>query len=125
MNKFLILAALYNLGFAVFHLFFWRLFRWKEDLPRLRPVNRAVMQVLNLSLAFLLFALAYVLMFHPAEMLSTSIGRSLLVILSIFWLLRTIEQILFFRINNRISLAFTMVFLAGSLLHLLPLIAAD
>ncbi len=43
-------AAGFNVALALFHLGFWRLFRWREELPKLHPVNRGVMQALNLML---------------------------------------------------------------------------
>ena len=33
----LVAGGIFNLCFAVFHLCFWRLFRWKEDLASLTP----------------------------------------------------------------------------------------
>jgi hypothetical protein len=35
-------GGIFNLGFTVFHLFFWKLFDWKKDLASLTPVNRSV-----------------------------------------------------------------------------------
>ncbi len=49
-----------NPDFAVFHLFFWRLFRWKENLAFLTYTNRAVTQILNLSLTFVLLLSSFV-----------------------------------------------------------------
>jgi hypothetical protein len=45
-------GALYHLGFAAFHAFFWKLFRWKTSLRTATPLNRAVVQVLNLCLIY-------------------------------------------------------------------------
>lgn len=49
--KSMILAGgVYHVAFAIFHLIFWKLFRWKEDLASLSVINQAVMQILNLCL---------------------------------------------------------------------------
>jgi len=52
------LGGWYNLLLVVLHLLFWRIFDWRRDLRSLTFVNRAVMQVLNISLtvAFAIFA---------------------------------------------------------------------
>jgi len=48
MKEMLVIAGgIFNIGFAIFHIFFWRLFGWKKDLSTLNYVNRNIMQVLN------------------------------------------------------------------------------
>jgi hypothetical protein len=72
----LILAGgLFNAAFAVFHLSFWRLFRWKSELAKLTSMNRAVVQVLNLCLTFAFVLFAYVSFAHVPAMLTTDLGR--------------------------------------------------
>lgn len=55
----LLFGGIYNPGFAVFHLAFWRIFRWKEDLASLTRINWAIMQVLYLRLTFVFLVIAY------------------------------------------------------------------
>ena len=115
-------GGLYCLGFVIFHLTFWKLFKWQEDLTSLTFINRAVMQVLNLSLTFAFFIFGYISLFHAQELQTTSLGTSLLLLISIFWLLRAIQQILFFGLKNKVSLIFFMVFFAGFVIYLFPFI---
>lgn len=117
-------GGVFNLGFAVYHTMFWRLFRWKEDLASLRRINREVMQVLNLCLTFVFLVMAYVSFFHTSELIQTSLGKTLLIAFSLFWFLRMIEQVVFFGIKNKMSVAFTLVFLLGSVIYLLPVLQA-
>ena len=119
----IVAGGIFSLGFAIFHLFFWRLFRWKEDLASLTVINRAVMQIMNLCLLFIFLAMAYVSFFHTPEMASTDLGRTLLVAFSLLWLLRAVEQVIFFGIRNRLSVAFTLIFLLGSLIYAVPVLA--
>lgn len=114
-------ASLFNLSFAVFHVFFWRLFRWKQELARLSFLNRAIMQVMNLCLIAVFLAFAYVSMFHSEELMGTALGRSLLVFIALFWFLRALEQIAFFTLRRPISIAFFMAFLGGALIYAYPL----
>ena len=78
------------------------------------------MQILNLSLTLVFLIFAYVSLFHTAELLGTSLGRALLLMISVFWLLRAAEQVLFFRLRRPLSVAFFVVFLVGGLLYAYP-----
>lgn len=118
----LIAGGIYNLGFAVSHPFFWRIFDWGRDLASLTAVNRSVMQILNLCLTFLLFFMAYVSLFMREPMLSTDLGRALLIAIAMFWFLRMLEQIFLFEVRNRLSAVFAMIFLVGSVLYIVPVI---
>ena len=118
----ILIGGFYNLRFAIFHLMFWRLFRWKRDLSSLTFINRSVMQILNLCLTFVFLLMAYISFFNTSELIQTNLGKALLVGFSLFWFLRMIEQIIFFGIRNLISIALTLVFLFGCVIYLIPLI---
>ena len=118
----LLIGGLYHLGLAGFHLLFPRLFGWSKDLASLTTINRNVMKILNLCLttAFLIFA--YVSLFHARELVSSGLGRGLLVAIALFWLLRAVEQVVFFGVKNKISIAFVFLFLVGTILYSIPLV---
>jgi len=118
----IMIGGVYSLGFAIFHLMFWRIFRWKKDLSRLTFINRSVMQILNLCLTFMFLVIAYVSFFHSSELVQTNLGKTLLVGFSLFWFLRMIEQVIFFGIRNSISIILTLIFLFGCVIYLVPLI---
>ena len=115
-------GGIFNIGFTIFHLFFWKLFDWKKDLASLTPVNRSVMQILNLCLTFMIFMMSYVSLFLPREMLTTSLGRSLLIAFALFWFLRMLEQVFVFEERIRLSTVFSMIFLLGSIFYIVPAI---
>lgn len=119
----IIIGGFFALAFFVFHIFFWRLFDWKKDLSSLSPVNRAVMQILNLCLMIVFLIFAYVSIFHAGELLTTGLGRAILAGIALVWFLRAIMQIVFFGLRNAVSIAFFMIFLIGTGLYLLPLLA--
>lgn len=114
----LFIGSLYNLFFAIFHLFFWRLFKWKEDLKRISHINRQIMQIMNLCLIFVFLVMSYVSFFHANELLTTSLGNTLLFAIGLFWLLRAIEQVYFFGFRRLISIIFFVSFLLGSILYI-------
>ena len=121
-NFWLALCAIYYLGLVVFHLMFWKLFRWREDLASLTHVNRSVMQILNLRLTYVFLVMAFVLFAFQVEIMTTSLGQVLLIAFSIFWFMRSAEQVIFFGFRNWISNSLLVVFLIGGFLHLLPVI---
>jgi len=110
-------GGIYSLGFAIFHVFFWKLFNWGRDLRKLSPVNRAIMQIMNLCLILVFAMMAYVSFFHAKEMTESSIGRTLLFFFALFWLARTVEQFIFLRISSWIVHALSAVFAAGTMIY--------
>ena len=113
-------GGVYSLGFVIFHLLFWRLFDWDRDLRSLSFLNRAIMQVVNLSLTFVFVIFGYISLMHTRELLESSLGHSLLLLIALFWFLRAIEQVIFFKLKHWGSVAFLAVFLLGSLLYGIP-----
>ncbi len=52
MEKVIIICGIYSFLFGIFHLFFWRFFKWKKDLAKLSQVNKGIVQILNIQLIF-------------------------------------------------------------------------
>jgi hypothetical protein len=124
MESLIKLGGVYNISLVVFHLLFWRIFNWKEDLRSLSFLNRAIMQVVNLSLTIVFIIFAYISLVHTNDLLSTSLGKSLLTFMALFWFARSAMQIIFFKLNHWGSIAFLGYFLAGGLLYGVPVIYA-
>lgn len=119
-NTLLIIGGFYHLGFAIFHLFFWRLFHWKKDLASLTIINRAVIQILNLCITFVFIVVAYISLFYSAEMLSTNLGKVITASISLFWLIRFVEQLYFFGLKKLFSIILKILFFAGFIIYLIP-----
>jgi len=115
-------GGIYNIVLVIFHLLFWRIFNWKEDLRSLSFLNRAIMQVLNLSLTFAFIMFSYISLVHTKELMSTSLGQTLLVLMAVFWLARSVEQVVFFKLRYWGSVAFLVFFLLGTVLYAIPAI---
>lgn len=118
--SFLFAGGIFHLVIAIFHLFFGRIFHWKEDLASLTRVNRAIMQILNLCLTFLFLVITFVSFAHPTELISASLGRTILASIALFWVLRLILQFVFFGVRHRVSNLFIIIFAVGALLYLIP-----
>lgn len=110
------LCAIHSLGFALFHVAFWKLFDWPRSLQSTTVTNRAIIQILNLRLIWVLLCITAALVLLPGEIIGTRLGRSLLAAMSLFWVGRTIEQFIFLRINDRRVHALTALFALGAAL---------
>ena len=116
------IGGFYNMGFLVFHAMFWKLFKWKNELPKLTHINGAIMQVLNLCLMFCFLLFGYISLFHTSELGTSNMGRALLLFIALFWLARAIEQLVFFSFRRPASIAMTILFFLGFCLYAYPLI---
>ena len=114
------IGGVYVLAFAVFHLAFWKLFDWKNELPKLKPVNRGVMQVLNIRLTYVFVVVGGLAIFFADELLSTRLGHVILAATSLFALMRAAEQLIFWKIEKA-SVAFFFILLIGAAMFAAPL----
>jgi hypothetical protein len=117
----LYVAGAAYVALAVFHLAFWKVFRWREELPRLSRLNRGAMQILNLFVTGVFVAAAYLCFVHARELAGTGLGHALLVALALLWLSRAAEQVWFFGLKRSVSAVFTVLFVVMAALHLAPL----
>ncbi|MGL1885576.1 MAG: hypothetical protein OCD76_03585 [Reichenbachiella sp.] len=93
-------SLLYFAGIAhilifILHLFFWRLFDWSAQLALLSVVNSNIMQMLNCCMVILFTGISYLLVFEQKELLTTRLGKMILVFLSLFWLARLVMEFVF------------------------------
>lgn len=117
-------AGLFNLSIAALHLGFWRLFRWKEQLPRLSRANAAIMQAMNWVLTVVLAGLGALCLQHAGALAGSSLGRELLGGAALLWLFRAALQPVYFGLASKVSAVFVPVFVLGAGLHALPLMRA-
>lgn len=116
------IGGLYQLAFLIFHAMFWKLFKWKKELPKLTHINGSIMQVLNLCLMFCFLIFGYISLFHTSELITSGIGRVLLLFMALFWIVRAIEQLLFFGSKRPFSLGMFVLFFVGFCLYAYPFI---
>ena len=113
-------GGFYNIILVIFHLFFWRIFNWEQDLRSVSSLNRSIMPVVNLSLTFVFVIFAYISLVHSTELLTSPLGNSLLILIALFWLIRSLLQVIFFKLDHWLSSAFLCYFLAGAALYGIP-----
>jgi hypothetical protein len=96
----LYIGGIFHLIWALFDLFWTKLFNWKETLAPLDDLNRVLLPILNKLLVVIFLAFAYISFFHTSDLINTNIGTTLLLFIIIFWIVRTIEQLYYFRFNK-------------------------
>lgn len=120
-EDFLILGSIHSVGFAIFHVYFWKLFRWKEDLKRISFANRAILQIANLRLIYFFVFMAVITFFFRTELVHSQMGNWILIGFSFFWWGRLIEQFIFLRVNQSMVHFLSALFFLGGVLYLIPL----
>jgi len=115
------LAGVHSLGFAAFHLAFWRLFGWKRELAQLSTANRAILQILNLRVIYVFLGMGVIALAFTSDLVDTRLGVVLLCFMAVFWLGRALEQFLFLRINDWRVHLLTGLFVLGAVLHAVPM----
>lgn len=115
------LCGLHALSFAVFHAMFWKMFRWKEELPKLSRVNRAIFQILNTRIIYVFLFIGLTCFIFPDELHNNDLGKAFLIAGSLFWLGRLIEQFIFLNINRRSVHILSFIFALGIVLFAIPL----
>lgn len=121
MKTLLVICGIYNIAFALFHVGFWKIFKWKFELKKLNFANRAIIQILNIQIIYYFILTAIICFVFPLEFVNTIFGKLFFIGTSIFWSIRTIQQFIFLNINdNRVHLL-TAIFLIGAVLFFLPI----
>ena len=121
METILLMCGFYNIGFALFHFGFWKIFNWKVELKKLSYPNKAIMQILNIQICYYFFFTAIICFAFPSELLTTKFGNWFLIGTSLFWLIRTLQQLIFLRANHYKIHLLTFIFLIGTVLFALPI----
>jgi hypothetical protein len=119
------LGGIFHLICALFHIIFPVMFKWKENLDKLPQENKVnIKEILHVSdICVLMFwlILAYIPFFFPQELLTSSIGKSLLTCIVILWfILIFILHPLFSDIKKKLSIIRVIFFLSGYLLFFIP-----
>lgn len=114
------IGGLINLLFVAFHLSFWTLFDWEQSLATLSQNDSAVMQVLNIHTAYALGMFALVSLVFANELSITKLGRTLCLSIAGFWILRAVNQVVFWGWASWF-LAFICLVIAA--LYLIPFVS--
>lgn len=123
-NAIIYVCGIHSLSMAIFHMTFWRLFRWRVELTKIGPATRAITQILNLRLIQVFLGVAAACFVLPQQLLGTVLGQSLLGFMALFWLARLVEQIVFLRIRHWMVHLLSAMFALGAIGFLAALLLA-
>ncbi len=110
----LTLGGIFHIAFAVFHLLFWKLFKWESQLAKLHPINKGAMVAMNIVLIAIFVLFAILSLGFQEALLNSSLGYALIVSIAAIWLLRSIIQIPLFTLKANASKVFFITTLIGS-----------
>ena len=119
-RKLLQIGGMTNALFVLFHLSFWSIFNWRQSLACLSLNDRAIMEVLNIHTAYTLAVFAALSLAFPDELATTKLGRSVSMAIAVFWILRAINQAIFWSISSIICWVFIALCLGIATLYLVP-----
>lgn len=94
-NKLIIAGGIVLILLSLFHLSFWHIFNWQEELAKLSEENSGIMQISTIGFVCLLLSLGIVLIYYRKEIANTKLGNALLSVLSFFFLVRFIAEFIF------------------------------
>lgn len=66
--------------------------------------------------------MGFIYIVYPEQLMETKIGFVLLIGFLGFWIGRTVEQFIFFKVKSKMVSVLTIIFCIGIVLHLLPLV---
>lgn len=118
----LYICGFYNFFLAVFHVLFWRIFKWKETLIKGTKANAIATQIMNIQLIYLFLFMSVVYLVFPQELLNSDIGYVLLVGYAGFWFVRFIQQFIFLKTRGVfVVIMLHLLFFFGAAIHLLSI----
>ncbi|NUO01052.1 MAG: hypothetical protein HUU01_10605 [Saprospiraceae bacterium] len=113
-SSLLFLCGLHSFALVIFHLFFWKILRWKTELAKLGVVNRGVMQIMNVQLIFMFSAVGAACFYFGETLNDGAIGRFFLGSLALFWVLRLVQQFIFLKQNHWAMHVLSIAFALGA-----------
>ncbi len=115
-TRFIQIGGVINLLFVVFHL----LSAWTPGLAMLPLDFRPLIQVLNIHLAYALAIFFVLSLFFPNELSTTKLGRIISLLIAGFWVLRAVNEAVFWGISLSGSWIIIFICLAVAALYLIP-----
>jgi len=117
-NTLVIIGGINFLLFGLFHLTFWHGLDWGNELVKLTEINSNVMQMLNIAVTIYLLSAGFIMLFYRKEILTSALGKALLISFALFWLARLVGEFAF----PGSSIVLGIILLLCVLIYLVPVI---
>ena len=86
------IAGILQIALGLFHAFFPRRFRWRDELAAISLLSRQMMYVHTLFIALTIILMGVLCLTSAPELVGTAFGRRICLGFAIFWLARLIVQ---------------------------------
>jgi len=98
-----IIGGVLTLVIALFHTQFYKQFQWKDDFDKIGGVKSKIYYSIHLALLLLFFGSGLLSIIYAEELAnSNGLGFGFMILLSVFWLWRTIWQIFYFNLPKKL-----------------------
>jgi hypothetical protein len=119
------IGAIFHLICALLHVAFPKLLNFKENLSELSPEKKVIIKptlhIMNICLLLFWLAFAIIPFFFPSELLTTSIGKTFLALIIVFWIIRIfILQPIFIGLKTKETWQMIIFFFIGFVFFLIP-----
>jgi hypothetical protein len=118
----LLIGGILNLIFGLLHLSLGKMLNSNEVLSCLSMDMQATVYTLNAHLAFICFVFAYLSLFQRKDMLTTKIGVAITSSIALFWILRAINQVVYYGRSALDTPLWVIICLAVSSVYLISII---
>ena len=92
MELLLKLTGFVLIALGLFHVFFPKYFKWKEEFSRVSMINRQMMYVHSFFIAFVVVLIGLLCVTSATDLLTTPLGKRISLGISIFWITRLFIQ---------------------------------
>ncbi len=119
------IGGVFHLICALFHIVFPKMFNWNENLSELSDDKSIIIKqnlhIMNICLLLFWLVFAIVPFFFASELLTTSIGKTILISIIVFWIIRIfILQPIFVGLKTKESWQMIIFFLFGFIFFVIP-----
>ncbi len=121
-KRLLLVGGILNLIFGLLHLSMGKMLNSSEALSCLSMDIQATVYTLNAHLALICFVFAYLSLFQRQDMLTTRIGQAVTSAIGLFWILRAINQVVFYGPSAPDTPFWMIVCVVVSSLYFIPLV---
>ena len=107
---------------AIFHINFPKIFKWEKDFGRITELNKKAFYTIHIALLLIFIIIGILSFFYAGELSECKgIALGLNILISLFWLWRTIWQIFYFK-GKMLHYLLIIWFFTLSVSYIIPVI---